>query len=127
MSASNDSPGQALFPHEIDARPDHQRPRHRQQDAGSQRPFVEAAEHSHAALARNLQRLFAEYFRDEGGHPRILGVETVRSDVEVEVAVVPGAAESADGVVRLEDGDVVARARQAGPRASGRPRRRRQW
>ena len=37
---------------------------------------------------------------DEGGDARVLGVEPVRADVEVEVAVVPGPAEPADHVMR---------------------------
>ena len=69
---------------------------------------MEAAEHADAALARNLNRVLAEHLRHEGGDARVLGMEPVRPDVEVEVTVVPRASQPADVVVGLEDGDVLA-------------------
>ena len=60
----------------------------------------------------NLDRLFAQDLADECGDARVLGVEPVRADVEMEVAVVEGPAEPADDVVAFDDGDRVAAARE---------------
>ena len=49
---------------------------------------------------------------DERRHARVLRVEAVRADVEVEVAVVKRARQPADDGVLLDDGDVVALARE---------------
>ena len=81
--------GELLLLEQVEPRPEHQRERHRQEDARAQRPLVELAEHPHAALARDLVRVLGQDLADEGLDPRVLGVEPVRPDVEVEVAVVP--------------------------------------
>ncbi len=49
---------------------------------------------------------------NERGDTRVLGVEPVRADVEMEIAVVERPAEAADDVVALDDGDLVAAARE---------------
>ena len=100
--------GQVLLEQQIARAAEHQRERHREQDAGTERPLVKTPEHPRAAPARDLDRLAAEDAADEAGDPPILGVEPVRADVEVEVAVVKRPGEAADDRVLLDHGDVKA-------------------
>ena len=60
----------------------------------------------------NLDRLFAQDRANERGHPRVLGMEPMRSDVEMKVPVVKGPAEPADDSVAFDDRDRVAAARE---------------
>ncbi len=71
---------------------------------------MEAPEHPRPALSRNLDGLFAQNAPDELGDARVLGVEPVRSYVEVEVAVVERPPEATDDPVAFDDGDRVAAA-----------------
>jgi hypothetical protein len=81
---------------------------------------VDAAEHSGAARPPDLDHLLAEDGPDELLDPRIVGVEPVRSDVEVEVSVVERAGEATDDRIPFDDRDGIAgrdqlvRDRQAG-------------
>ena len=70
------------------------------------------AEHPGAALARDLDRFFEQDLADEGRYPRVLRVKAVGADVEVEVAVMEGPAETADHVVTFDDGDLVSAPRE---------------
>ena len=68
---------------------------------------MELAEHPSAAAARDLDGVLLQDVADERRDARVLGVKTVRTDVEMEVAVVPGPPQSADSGVLLEHGDVM--------------------
>jgi hypothetical protein len=69
-------------------------------------------EHAGAALPRDLDRLFTQDRADESGHAGILGMEPVRSDVEMKIPVVEGSSEPADDPVAFDDRYRVASARE---------------
>ena len=105
-SASNDSPGS------FSRAPEHQGNRHGQQDAWPQRPLVEAVEHPCPALAGDFNRVLLQDVANELCHARILGVKSMRADVEMKIAVVKRSAEAADHFISLDDGDLVSLSRQ---------------
>ncbi len=94
-------------PEEIERAAHHVPERHRQEYARAQRPLVEPAEHPDAAPPPDLDDVVAEHLPDERCDAAAVGMEAVRADVEMEVAVVPGSSEAAHDRVALDDGHGV--------------------
>ena len=99
---------QVLLEQQVARGSEHQRKRHREEDARPEGPLVKAAEHPRAALAGDFDRFLAQDPADELRNAGVLRVESVRSDVEMEIAVVKRSRQPAYDRVLLDHGDVKA-------------------
>ena len=104
-SASKDSPGR-LFEEQVLRAAHHQHDRHGREHARPQRPLV-VLPNIRRRSWRDLDRLLEQDLANERGDPRVLRVKAMRADVEMEVAVMEGPAETANHVVTFDDGDLV--------------------